>query len=90
MPTPAIRRLSPASVRRFGSGREYPAIPDLTAIQTDHYGTFQQADIDPEKRKQSYRKFFPLRALTSKSTWNISGTNWVSRVTHLMNVVSCV
>ena len=52
MPTPAIRRLSPASIRRFGSGRDYPAIPDLTAIQTDHYGKFQQADIDPEKRKQ--------------------------------------
>ena len=52
MPTPAIRRLSPESVRRFGSGREYPAIPDLTAIQTDHYGKFQQADIEPENRKQ--------------------------------------
>ena len=72
MPTPAIRRLTPTSIRRFGSGREYPSIPDLTAIQTAHYGSFQQSDIDPAKRKQHglegvLQEIFPIESFDKQT-----------------------
>ena len=77
MPTPAIRRLTPTSIRRFGSGREYPSIPDLTAIQTAHYGSFQQSDIDPAKRKQHglegvLQEIFPIESFDKQTNNNTS------------------
>jgi DNA-directed RNA polymerase subunit beta len=61
------RRLSTHSVRRFGTGREFPLPPDLTRIQTDSYEAFLQLDIDAEKRKDQgieavLREIFPIES----------------------------
>jgi DNA-directed RNA polymerase subunit beta len=73
MATPVQRRLSPKSVRRFGSGRDYQAPPDLTEIQTKSYQAFLQADVSPEKRKLQgieavLREIFPIESFDKKLT----------------------
>ena len=65
MATSAQRRLRPTEVRRFGSGVEYPAPPDLTRIQTDAYAAFLQQDVSGDKRKEQgiegvLREIFPI------------------------------
>ena len=67
MATSAQRRLNPKEVRRFGSGREHFAIPDLTQIQTKSYDAFLQADTALEKRKDQglegvLREIFPIES----------------------------
>ena len=42
MAVTARRRLETNTTRRFGSGREAYAIPDLTEIQTKSYARFLQ------------------------------------------------
>ena len=51
MATPVERRLRPAQVRHFGSGRQSPFMPDLTEIQTRSYGAFLQNQVASDKRK---------------------------------------
>ena len=51
MATPIERRLTPETVRRFGSGRDYQVPPDLTEIQTKSYAAFLQEDLPSDKRK---------------------------------------
>ncbi len=65
MATSAQRRLRPTEVRRFGSGTEYPAPPDLTRIQTDAYAAFLQLEVPSDKRKEQgiegvLREIFPI------------------------------
>ncbi|MCA9100549.1 MAG: DNA-directed RNA polymerase subunit beta [Pirellulales bacterium] len=67
MATPAKRRLDPTGIRRFGSGRDTEAIPDLTMIQTKGYCDFLQAFTDPDKRKDQgiegvLREIFPIES----------------------------
>src|SRR5689334_4281519 len=67
MATAAERRLSPSQVRRFGSGRESFATPDLTQIQTVSYAAFLQEHIGAEKRKDQglegvMREIFPIES----------------------------
>src|SRR5215510_8428360 len=67
MATSAQRRLTPQEVRRFGSGRDPHAIPDLTQIQTKSYEAFLQADLPLEKRKDQgleavLREIFPIES----------------------------
>ena len=50
MATSAERRIRPAQIRRFGSGRDPYAIPDLTQIQTRGYEAFLQRDVPSKKR----------------------------------------
>ena len=51
MPITAQRRLTPKSIRFFGSGREAPITPNLTQIQTASYDDFLQGDVDLDNRK---------------------------------------
>ncbi len=51
MPTTSQRRLTPSSIRFFGSGRDAPITPNLTQIQTASYADFLQGDLDPTNRK---------------------------------------
>jgi DNA-directed RNA polymerase subunit beta len=65
MATSAQRRLNPTSVRRFGSGIEYPAPPDLSRIQTDAYAKFLQEEVSFDRRKDQgiesvLREIFPI------------------------------
>ncbi|MFV2067507.1 MAG: DNA-directed RNA polymerase subunit beta [Pirellulales bacterium] len=67
MATTAQRRLLCNDVRRFGSGREPHAIPDLTEIQTKSYGAFLQSDVPPDRRKDQglegvLREIFPIES----------------------------
>ena len=67
MPIPSVRRLQPTDIRRFGSGREYPPIPDLTKIQTVSYEAFLQSALPPEKRKDQgvegvLKEIFPIES----------------------------
>ena len=67
MPIPSVRRLQPTDIRRFGSGREYPPIPDLTKIQTVSYEAFLQSALAPEKRKDQgvegvLKEIFPIES----------------------------
>jgi len=67
MAVPAQRRLSPAEVRRFGSGRDSFLPPDLTEIQTRSYEAFLQQDVGPEKRRDQgiesvLREIFPIES----------------------------
>ena len=67
MATAAERRLSPSQVRRFGSGRESFATPDLTQIQTVSYAAFLQEHLASEKRKDQglegvMREIFPIES----------------------------
>jgi DNA-directed RNA polymerase subunit beta len=51
MAVTAQRRLETSTTRRFGSGRDPYAIPDLTEIQTKSYARFLQYDSSQAKRK---------------------------------------
>ncbi len=67
MATSAQRRITPQEIRRFGSGRELFAIPDLTQIQTRSYENFLQYDIPSNKRKDHgiesvLREIFPIES----------------------------
>ena len=52
MATSSQRRLDPAEVRNFGSGRQYELPQNLTEIQTKSYEAFLQRDLPHEKRKK--------------------------------------
>jgi DNA-directed RNA polymerase subunit beta len=63
----AQRRLTPKSIRRFGSGREQHPIPDLTTIQTASYEAFLQHDMSADKRKDQgiesvLKEIFPVES----------------------------
>src|SRR5215475_3463154 len=67
MATSAQRRITPAEIRRFGSGREPFVIPDLTQIQTRSYENFLQYDLAAAKRKDQgiesvLREIFPIES----------------------------
>ena len=67
MATSAQRRLNPTQVRRFGSGLDALAIPELTHLQTNSYEAFLQEDIAPEKRKNQglesvFSEIFPIES----------------------------
>jgi DNA-directed RNA polymerase subunit beta len=71
MATPVQRRLAPQDVRRFGSGRNYQAPPDLTQIQTKSYQEFLQNDVPLDKRKAQgiegvLREIFPIESYDKK------------------------
>ena len=73
MPVPAQRRLEPTEVRRFGSSRDYSAIPDLTQIQTVSYHSFLQLGGDSEKRKDHgiegvLKEIFPVESYDKQIT----------------------
>ncbi|HTQ40606.1 MAG TPA: DNA-directed RNA polymerase subunit beta [Pirellulales bacterium] len=67
MATSAQRRITPQEIRKFGSGRELFAIPDLTQIQTRSYENFLQYDVPSNKRKDQgiesvLREIFPIES----------------------------
>jgi DNA-directed RNA polymerase subunit beta len=67
MATSAQRRLQFATRRRFGTGREYPEMPDLTKLQTASYEAFLQHEIPTDKRKDHgiesvLREIFPIES----------------------------
>ncbi|MEM7784007.1 MAG: DNA-directed RNA polymerase subunit beta, partial [Planctomycetota bacterium] len=71
MATPVERRLTPESVRVFGSGRKYQIPPDLTKIQTHSYDAFLQSDVEAEKRKNQgiesvLQEIFPIESYDKK------------------------
>jgi DNA-directed RNA polymerase subunit beta len=73
MATPVQRRLTPEAIRRFGSGRQYQAPPDLTEIQTKSYQAFLQAEVPAEKRKRQgieavLQEIFPIESFDKKLT----------------------
>ena len=87
MATSAQRRITPKEIRRFGSGREPYAIPDLTEIQTRSYEAFLQYDIAcatsarTRASKACCAKSSRSRATTRRCSWNTSATSWASRAT---------
>jgi len=71
MAVTARRRLETETTRRFGSGREAYAIPDLTEIQTKSYARFLQYDTAFDKRKDEglegvLREIFPIESYDKK------------------------
>ncbi|MGN6545846.1 MAG: DNA-directed RNA polymerase subunit beta [Aureliella sp.] len=67
MATSSQRRLNPTQVRRFGSGLDALAIPELTHLQTHSYEAFLQEDIPSDKRKNQglesvFREIFPIES----------------------------
>ncbi len=67
MATSSQRRLQPTQVRRFGSGLDALAIPELTHLQTHSYEAFLQEDIPSDKRKNHglesvFREIFPIES----------------------------
>src|SRR5687768_13504886 len=71
MAVTAQRRLETTITRRFGSGRDPYAIPDLTEIQTKSYARFLQYDASQEKRKDDgleavLREIFPIESYDKK------------------------
>jgi DNA-directed RNA polymerase subunit beta len=67
MATAAQRRLTPVSVKQFGSLRPAHAIPDLTQIQTKGYEDFLQYDTPWQKRNDQgidgvLREIFPIES----------------------------
>jgi DNA-directed RNA polymerase subunit beta len=71
MAVTARRRLETTTTRRFGSGREAYAIPDLTEIQTKSYARFLQYETPTDKRKDEgleavLREIFPIESYDKK------------------------
>ncbi|MEX2310166.1 MAG: DNA-directed RNA polymerase subunit beta [Pirellulales bacterium] len=71
MAVTARRRLDTTTTRRFGSGREAYAIPDLTEIQTRSYARFLQYETPLDKRKDEgleavLREIFPIESYDKK------------------------
>ena len=71
MAVTAQRRLETSTTRRFGSGRDPFAIPDLTRIQTESYARFLQYDTPLDKRKDEglegvLREIFPIESYDKK------------------------
>jgi DNA-directed RNA polymerase subunit beta len=73
MAVTAQRRLQTTTTRRFGSGRDPYAIPDLTRIQTESYARFLQYETTSDKRKDEglegvLREIFPIESYDKKLT----------------------
>src|SRR3954465_1759082 len=71
MAVTARRRLETNTTRRFGSGREAYAIPDLTEIQTKSYARFLQYESPHDKRKAEglegvLKEIFPIESYDKK------------------------
>src|SRR6476619_6521064 len=71
MAVTARRRLETTTTRRFGSGREAYAIPDLTEIQTKSYARFLQYETPQDKRKAEglegvLKEIFPIESYDKK------------------------
>ncbi|HEY4232636.1 MAG TPA: DNA-directed RNA polymerase subunit beta [Lacipirellulaceae bacterium] len=71
MAVTAQRRLQTTTTRRFGSGRDPYAIPDLTQIQTESYARFLQYETPSDKRKDEglegvLREIFPIESYDKK------------------------
>ena len=71
MAVTARRRLETSTTRRFGSGREAYAIPDLTEIQTKSYARFLQYETPHDKRKAEglegvLKEIFPIESYDKK------------------------
>src|SRR3972149_6146590 len=71
MAVTAQRRLETTTTRRFGSGREAYAIPDLTRIQTESYARFLQYETPSDKHKDEglegvLREIFPIESYDKK------------------------
>jgi DNA-directed RNA polymerase subunit beta len=71
MAVTARRRLETTTTRRFGSGREAYAIPDLTEIQTKSYARFLQYETPHDKRKDEglegvLKEIFPIESYDKK------------------------
>jgi DNA-directed RNA polymerase subunit beta len=71
MAVTARRRLDTNTTRRFGSGRDPYAIPDLTEIQTKSYARFLQYETTSDKRKDEglegvLREIFPIESYDKK------------------------
>src|SRR5215212_4690452 len=71
MAVTARRRLETTNTRRFGSGREAYAIPDLTEIQTKSYARFLQYETPQDKRKAEglegvLKEIFPIESYDKK------------------------
>src|SRR3954449_13599607 len=71
MAVTARRRLDTTTTRRFGSGREAYAIPDLTEIQTKSYARFLQYETPHDKRKAEglegvLKEIFPIESYDKK------------------------
>ena len=71
MAVTARRRLETNTTRRFGSGREAYAIPDLTEIQTKSYARFLQYETAHDKRKAEglegvLKEIFPIESYDKK------------------------
>ena len=67
MAVTAQRRLDAQDIKKFGSGRESLAIPDLTQIQTASYDYFLQNELAPDDRNDSglegvLREIFPIES----------------------------
>ena len=67
MPTTSQPRLTPSSIRFFGSGRDAPITPNLTQIQTASYEDFLQGDLDPNNRRNQglesvLQEIFPIES----------------------------
>ena len=67
MAVTAQRRLDTQEIKKFGSGRESLAIPDLTQIQTASYDYFLQNEVASDKRNDSglegvLREIFPIES----------------------------
>jgi DNA-directed RNA polymerase subunit beta len=90
MAVTAQRRLQTTDTRRFGSGRDPYAIPDLTEIQTKSYARFLQYETAVEKHKDEgleavLREIFPLKAMTRNCSFSTCATSWASPATSPMN-----
>ena len=67
MAVTAQRRLDTQEIKKFGSGRESLAIPDLTQIQTASDDYFRQNEVASDKRNDSglegvLREIFPIES----------------------------
>lgn len=74
MATTTKRRLEPNSIRHFGTGLgKLFELPNLTALQTDSYADFMQAEAEPKKRKNQglesvMREIFPISSYDGNTT----------------------